>query len=40
MPVRIIDLVAPLLQKGTAMRTTETGRRCAERSGAVAALIG
>lgn len=40
MPVRIIDLVAPLPHKGTDMRKSETGRRRAARSGAVAALIG
>lgn len=39
-PVRNLNLVTPLLQKSTAMRTTETGHFNMARSGAVSPLIG
>ena len=40
MPERKFDLVVPLSQKDTAMRTTETAGSAPERSGAVSPLIG
>lgn len=40
MPVRTLNLVAPLPHKGTAMRTTDTAASVQARSGAVSPLIG
>ena len=40
MPVRNLNLVAPLPHKGTAMRTTETAAPVQARSGAVSLLVG
>ena len=40
MPVRILNLVAPLPHEGTAMRTTDTAARAQAWSGAVGGLIG
>jgi RNA-directed DNA polymerase len=40
MPVRTLNLVAPLPHEGTAMRTTETAAPAQARSGAVTTLIG
>lgn len=40
MTVRFINLVVPLAQKATAMRSTETAGQCRRASGAVSLMIG